>query len=280
MRAGLATGLMVTVVGLASPLTGLYVPHLTASDAPRVIALSGRTDFSLTMADGAVLDARLYSPTTRKILGVAVFTHGFGGWKEAWLNHLRLFLEADWAVLAYDLRGHGRSSPGAVTYGLHEADDLAEVWRAARAIADNRPMIAYGVSLGASVTMMAAQRLGDCRALVLESPFADAHALAELRLPTLLRVPALAVARWGVGIDLSALRPSAVVPPPDVQRLVGWIADDPVIPPAQSRELASALGADTVILEHGEHLDLIVHEPWRERVRLVLRTVAKNPHPL
>jgi pimeloyl-ACP methyl ester carboxylesterase len=269
-RLGAAAALMGVVVLLALPLMGLYVPHLTSGDAPRVVMLSERRDLAITLRDGCVLDARFYRPRSGALQGVVVFTHGVGGWKEAWRHHLGLFLEADWAVLAYDLRGHGRSSPGAVTYGWREVDDLAEVWEVARGLAPQRPLASYGVSMGTGIAVLAAGRLADCRALILESPFADYGAMAERRLPWPVRAPAMAVARLGVGMDVAALRPLAVRPPADMRCLFGWIAEDRVVPADQSAALAAALGAQTLVQEHGRHLDLIEHEPWRELVRRTL----------
>jgi len=250
----------------APPLGTLYVQQFSSDDFPNIIALSQREDLTLRMADGTHLDARWYLPRSGKPRGVVVFTHGFSGWKEAFLNHLRLFLEDDWAVLTYDMRGHGRSSPSVVSYGARESDDLVEVWREARRRADGLPLATYGVSLGSAVTLLAAERLQGCRLIVVESPFADAGAMMRERLPALVLPVALAVARNGAGFDPMALVPlHARLPERDTQLVVSWIRTDAVIPAAASRAVAKAFPqVATFEMPNGAHLDLIVHQPYRD----------------
>jgi hypothetical protein len=173
-RALLITSLIVLWLMVTLPLPLLYRPHLTALDDAAVTAITTRDDLEIAGAHGVRLHARMYRPRQRAALGLVVFTHGMGGWKEGFLNHLRVFSEAGWCVLSYDLRGCGRSSASAVTYGAFETSDLVAVWTAARRIAGDLPMVAAGASMGASVTVLA----GSCswRAAGATSsrvPFAD-----------------------------------------------------------------------------------------------------------
>lgn len=271
-----AHALLIMVVVGATPLSGLYVQQISSGDYPNIVALSTRTDSWIHRPDGVDLHVRTYVPVTLladgKPRGVAVFTHGFSGWKEAFLNHHRLFLEAGWAVVAYDLRGHGRSSPSVMTYGGRDVDDLLAVWQQARALANGRPLAAYGVSLGSSVTLLAAERLRDCRVLVVESPFADLADMSMRRLAAPIRPLALAVARYGAGFDPGALRPGdARLPSLACRAVVGWITGDRVVPAEQSRAIAAHF-PDAFVLAStvGAHLDLIVQEPWRALVRSAL----------
>ena len=268
--AGLALALV--VLALLGPLAQLYRPHLSARDADKVLALATTSELEIAGADGVRLAARFYVPRTPPadgvpFRGVVLFTHGVGGWKEGFLNHHWLFLHAGWAVLSYDLRGHGRSSPAAVTYGAHEAADLAAVWRCAQGLAAGRPMVAYGASMGAAITLDAAADLPGCRGLIIESPFADLGAMLRAGLAQ----PLLGLARrlaWASGWDADAQRPVAL---PILARgpplLLGWIADDTTIPAAESAAVAAACArARTVVMAHGAHLDLIIDEPWRAAV--------------
>ncbi len=270
--------LLITVVVGVTPLSGLYVLQITGNDYARVTAISTREDSWIHRPDGVDLHVRTYAPLKEKALpngkprGVAVFTHGLGGWKEAFVNHLRLFLDAGWAVVAYDLRGHGRSSPAVVTYGARDVDDLLAVWQQARALANGRPMAAYGVSLGSGITLLAAERMRECRVLVVESPFADLEEMSMLRLAAPIRPLALAVARYGAGFDPRTIRPGdARLPSIACRAVVGWITTDQVVPPGQSSAVAAHF-PDAFVLASAEgvHLDLIVHEPWRALVRSAL----------
>ena len=248
------------------PLGALYVQHLTSPDFPKVIALSQRENVTLTMTDGTRLDARWYRPLKSEPRGVVVFTHGYSGWKEGFLNHLHLFLDQGWAVLAYDMRGHGLSSPAVVSYGAREADDLVLVWREAQRRAGRLPLVAYGVSLGSVVTLLAAERLQGCRLMIVESPFPEVGAMMRSRLAPAVLPLALAVARGGAGFDPIALVPErARLPQPDTRLVVSWIRTDAVIPAAASRTVAMAFpAAVTFEMQTGEHLDLIVHQPYRD----------------
>ncbi len=259
----------------APPLGSLYVQQLSSADFPNVIALSQRTDLTMRMADGIYIDARWYLPSSGAPRGVVVFTHGFSGWKEAFLNHLRLFLENDWAVLAYDMRGHGRSSPSLVSYGAHEADDLVMVWEEARHRAASLPLTAYGVSMGAAVTLLAAERLQDCKLVIVESPFADVGAMMRTRLPATVLPMALAVARIGAGFDPMAIIPaSARLPQPSTRLVVSWSRTDAVIPAAESRAVAAAFPqALTFEMPMGAHLDLIVHQPYRDFLQRIFADI-------
>lgn len=275
-RALLITSLIVLWLMVTLPLPLLYRPHLTALDDAAVTAITTRDDLEIAGAHGVRLHARMYRPRQRAALGLVVFTHGMGGWKEGFLNHLRVFSEAGWCVLSYDLRGCGRSSASAVTYGAFETSDLVAVWTAARRIAGDLPMVAAGASMGASVTVLAGMQLAGCRGYIIESPFADLNTDLHRLLPGPLAAIARALTRIGIGFDPDCLRPiSSLLLHSRAPMLFGWISDDRTIPAAESAAVAAvATHARTVVMEHGEHLDLIVHEPWWRAVHAFLADAA------
>ena len=263
----------------ALPLPLLYRPHLTAADDPAVTARTTSEELKISAADGVHLHARLYRPRAGPTSGLLVFTHGLGGWKEGFLNHLRVFSEAGWAVLAYDLRGCGRSSASAITYGAHEAADLVAVWQVACRLADGLPMAAAGASMGASVTILAGMQLGGCRGFIIESPFADLDALLRRLMPRPLEALARSLTRLGIGVDPSRVRPlSAPLLASGLPLLIGWIGNDRTIPASESAAVAAGCaGARTVIMERGEHLDMILFDPWWRAVHALLAELAAQP---
>jgi len=279
LRAAVALAAPLTVVGLCLPLSSLYVAQITAAEAPIVAALTAREDLVVTLPDGDRLQARIYRPLIGPPRGWALFVHGAGGWKEAWQNQLRLFAEAGWAVVAYDQRGHGRSSPAALTYGPREAADALVLWTLVRAHAGDLPLAAYGVSLGSCAVMLASPRLDGCAALILESPFDDLSTMMGARLAPPLRLAAVVLAQAGPGTDPADVHPGAVLASATLPRLlVGWIANDRVVPAAQSRAAAARRrDARSFEMASGEHLDLIVYEPWREQVRVLLTEAVARP---
>ena len=57
--------------------------------------------------------------------------------------------------------------------------------------------------------------------------------------------------------------------------LIGWIANDRTMPAAQSAALAAAApGAQTVVMAQGEHLDMILYDPWWQAVHALLARIA------
>lgn len=108
---------------------------------------------TLTTADGLRLAARWWQPRGAASRGEAVvLVHGFCGTKDApdvVLVALRQ-AAAGRRVLAFDLRGHGRSE-GATTLGFLERLDVDAAVRAARA--DDDVVVVVGSSMGGVATI-------------------------------------------------------------------------------------------------------------------------------
>jgi len=258
------------------PLANLYVQQITAGDAPQVLAHATTSDLVLHGYDGVRLQARYYRPRCVPAPhGLVVFTHGFGGWKEGFLNHLTLCTQSGWAVLAYDLRGHGRSQPAAVSFGGREQEDLRALWGEAQRLAAGTPLVAYGVSMGAVVVLLAGDRLPGCAGLVVESPFGDLGRLMRRKLATPMAWCGRSLGRLA-GLALARVVPQAA---PVLQAgpplLIGWIDDDLTIPSAESASVAAqAPRARILVMPHGEHLDTITWLPWRQAVIGFLAALA------
>ena len=271
--------LAAALLALAALLPLLYRPHLSASDDPKVLTRCTTEELRIVGWGGIRLHARLYRPRAGPARGMVVFTHGLGGWKEGFLNHLRVFSEAGWAVLAYDLRGCGRSAPASVTDGGNEVGDHAAVWAVARTHAGELPLVAAGASMGASITVLASAQLPGCRALIIESPYAELGSELRRVLPRPLAALARAFTRLAVGFDPVRLRPvDAPVLSAGKPLLIGWIANDRTMPAAQSAALAAAAPlAQTVVMASGEHLDMILYDPWWQAVHALLARCAGTP---
>lgn len=257
---------------LVMPLTKLYrhqyVPAGVADGFP-----AAAERFAVVGADGVVL--RCFHVRAPEARGVVVFTHGIGAWAEFSPPHLEMALAAGWDVIAWDLRGHGRSSPAAVSYGVREADDLVAVWAAARVRAAGRPLVAYGASMGAAITLLAADRLDGCAGVAAESPFADLASLIGRALPPPVVTSARLLARC-LGWNADRVRPiEAAILRRGPPLLIGWCGADQVIPADHGERLAAAAPrARTLALPDGGHMDLIHHEPWRDAVLDLLRAAA------
>jgi len=101
-----------------------------------------------------------------------VFTHGLGEHSNRYGHLAAEFVARGWRVVAWDLRGHGRSSGprGDVPeYGCL-VDDLAAV--SARYRLSGRPLFFFAHSLGAQITLRLLETSPvDCQGAVIASPF-------------------------------------------------------------------------------------------------------------
>lgn len=120
------------------------------------------------------------SPGDRVIL----LLHGMEGNRasETDLSLARALMQHDYDVLMFDFRAHGESGDAPMSVGEHEVRDLAGAVRflQGRGV---QTMGVLGMSMGAVTTLNGAADLPELRALVLDSPFAQASALIANELP-------------------------------------------------------------------------------------------------
>lgn len=142
-----------------------------------------------------------YLPKTAR--GVAVLVHGFGEHSGRYEDSVIPFLtEEKWAVLAFDLVGHGRSGGkrGDCAGYPQLMEQVAEAWHMARERFPALPGLLYGHSMGGNLALNFVLRgLGRPDALVASSPY--------LRLA--FRPPAW---KWWAGRLMLRLYPSITLP--------------------------------------------------------------------
>lgn len=205
-----------------------------------------------------------------------VLTHGWGDSRVTCLTRLASLAPLACRVVLWDLPGHGEA-PGTCSLGAHEVDDLLALVRVVGA-KPSRPIVLYGFSLGAGVSIAAAARLctspagaGSVSLVVAEAPYRLPVTPARnvLRLAGLphqfnLR-PAMALLgmRSGQGISWAtspiaggfdrALHARRLTVP----LLVLHGSSDQVSPVADGRAIAAAAPhASFVQIDGGGHLDL------------------------
>ena len=108
--------------------------------------------------------------------GVVVITHGYAEHCGRYREVANVIVKAGWAVLSYDVRGHGQS-PGERGY-IDRFDtylnDLAAMQAAARALVpEGAPMILLGHSHGGLITLraLASNHPPTIKAAIVSSPF-------------------------------------------------------------------------------------------------------------
>ncbi|MCX5742879.1 MAG: lysophospholipase [Proteobacteria bacterium] len=246
---------------------------MTADPLPPGPATPSRTS---KLASGLYSESFLPAGTPR---GVVVVTHGYAEHCGRYREVANVMVNAGWAVITYDVRGHGHSpgDRGAIDRFQTYLDDLAIVHAVARTmVAVEAPLVLLGHSHGSLITL---------RALCDEHPPAAAAAIVSspylgLRLhvpgykklmakvaslvapgfaqPSLLRVEDLtqdkvkqqertadtlcfevATARW---FTESATAQDFVAAHADRIRIpTTWLVggDDPIADPARSKQIAS-----------------------------------------
>jgi uncharacterized protein len=157
---------------LVSPEVRPFAPDAVGSPAtPADIGLDYEP-VRFTTDDGVTLSGWLV-PAARETRTAVVVLHGFTGNRLAELAAFVPWLHERHHVLQFDFRGHGESGPGWVTLGSHERRDVA----AAVAFLRSRglgPIALFGVSMGASIAIVAAPDL-PVAAVVADSAFAELH---------------------------------------------------------------------------------------------------------
>lgn len=195
-----------------------------------------------------------------------VYLHGIADNRQSGIGFAHRFVRRGYNVLVYDGRAHGDSGGRAVTYGVHEKEDLRKALDAVHA----ERVVLFGCSLGASVALQAAP--GDPRVagVIAQSPFADLRSIVHDRKPRLLTRAktdaALQIAARDGGFaldDASVLRVAGAIRVP-VLLIHG--AQDKDTPAAHSRRIHDALSGpkELLIVEGAGHNDTLARdETWR-----------------
>lgn len=129
---------------------------------------------TLSSSGGTTLHAEVYLPAATPV-AVALVVHGYAEHCGRYREVAHTLVAAGYAVLAFDLRGHGRSTGarGTIRHFREYRDDLDVARTAAAALAPDRPLLLVAHSNGSLIALAA---LTDavpfaCAGAVLSSPF-------------------------------------------------------------------------------------------------------------
>src|SRR4029079_17134525 len=134
-------------------------------------------DVRFTTDDGYTLDGWLI-PAARQTRAAVVLMHGFSWHRLPWLTEFVPWIQPHYNVLQCDFRGHGNSDDAPITLGTLEQRDVAAAVRFLQGRGYG-PIALMGVSMGASVAIMAAPGLpvpavvSDAAYAVLQTPIAN-----------------------------------------------------------------------------------------------------------
>mgnify|MGYP001583437231 CR=1 FL=1 len=108
----------------------------------------------LTTQDGLSLRTQAWKPDGEP-KAVLVFTHGQGDWSDRYAHAAQALSAGGYAMYAYDLRGHGKSTGkrGHVNRYDEFLDDLQLVWDWAGSENPGRKVLLYAHSMGGQITV-------------------------------------------------------------------------------------------------------------------------------
>lgn len=263
-------------------LTGIRNPR-PRNEAPP--AFSFKTVW-LPGPDGP-LEAWYASPDSVPERGTVALFHGYGSSKGKLLHEAATFRELGYAVLLVDQPGSGGSAGWRTTIGYREAQAVAAAVAYLRRQlgGTSRPLVLYGVSMGAAAIMRAEAELGvRPTANILECPYGTMRQTVVSRFrvlhaPTVL-LPDLLVfwgglqnGFWGYG-----LRPEAYARHLAAPTLLLWGRRDLYVTPAETDTIFAHLPAPARLATFGR----AGHEPywhkypqqWRQEVAAWLAAYA------
>ena len=123
---------------------------------------------------GGALHGEVFLPAAAP-RGVVLVTHGYAEHCGRYHELAHVLVDAGWAALTYDVRGHGQSfgARGAIDRFQTYLDDLAAAHEVARALAPGAPLVLLGHSHGSLITLRALcdERPPSAIAAIVASPY-------------------------------------------------------------------------------------------------------------
>jgi pimeloyl-ACP methyl ester carboxylesterase len=131
---------------------------------------------------------------------VIIFVHGLNRSRLELLERAAESNRRGYGVLLFDLRNHGESGRAYTTIGIFERRDVCAASSWVREHAGNRPQILWGVSMGASSAILAANQCPGFAAIVSDSSFLSFRNTVGHHLTLFFRLPAFPISNLIVGI--------------------------------------------------------------------------------
>jgi alpha-beta hydrolase superfamily lysophospholipase len=181
--------------------------------------------------------------------GVVLITHGYAEHCGRYREVAHVIVNAGWAALTYDVRGHGHS-PG--DKGFIERfdiylDDLRAAIDAAKALAPGAPFVLLGHSHGGLITLraLASDRPPDAGHAIISSPYFGTYDKVPFYKQLLARVANRVAPKLGEPMKMRAEQLSR-----DPQKQAEWAADKLNFPNANVRWFHEAAEAQAYVREH------------------------------
>jgi len=187
--------------------------------------------------------------------GVVLITHGYAEHCGRYREVAHVIVNAGWAALSYDVRGHGHS-PGPRGFIEHfdiYLDDLHAAITAARELAPGAPLVLLGHSHGSLIVLRAltSDRPPDAVHAIVSSPYLA----LQLAVPGYKKLLARVASRIAPKLNQPAgLRAEQLMQDP--QKQAEWAADKLLFPTANARWFTEALDAQEFVAAHAEKIPI------------------------
>jgi len=287
-RGPLCAGLALTA--LAYPAIALYgahrathLRHRPVGIAPESIAGEWEAVCFPARGDGLALRGWWFANGGSRRALILVHGRGHNRYDRNWQSDAiaRALLQRGYAVLSFDLRGHGESARSRLSYGAREAADVLGALEFLRRRGFGEEAVAMlGSSYGAAATLMAAPAMPGIAGIVADSSYAELWPVVAAEIPRQSRW--LARLRPGLGIriaarllfrvDLKAARPLRAVEAAGATPILFIHGEtDTYIPLTHSERLRAAArhpGSDLWLVPGAEHALTYAEAPekWLQRV--------------
>ena len=222
-------------------------------------------NYTVSSYDGYLLHATWCKcPSSSK--GFVILSHGYTDTRYGSLKYAKIYLDAGFHCIIYDLRGHGENEKTICTYSVRESRDLHALIQDTRArFGQDIKIGLHGESLGAATTAAVLKYDQDLAFCVADCGFADIInvlkvGLKQMHLPGWLVYPASLAAKLRYGYGFNQMRPIDSLAGNAVPILfIHGEKDDFIVPENSKRMCEAANGRLVMIPDAGHAQSVLVH---------------------
>lgn len=177
-------------------------------------------DVEFITDDGLTLRG-YYFPPERDDGATMIMVHGHASQLFGLFAEIRFFVEEGYGVLAFDLRGHGRSDDAPNTMGVTEAYDVQAAYDFLLTRDETNPerIGIFGESMGAATTILAAERIPELRIVIVDSAYTSIRETLVAGIPLRIGIPPLffpdlivAMSSFQSGVNYYEANPLSAIP--------------------------------------------------------------------
>ena len=238
------------------------------------------TDYIVKSYDGYELHAT-YVPNAEETSRYVILTHGYTDNRLGMMKYMKIYFDAGYNCIIYDIRDHGENARSFCTYSIRESQDLISMINDTYERYGKDIFLGlHGESLGAATTVRAMMYHPDVKFAVADCGFADIENVLEgvmkySHLPVSALKAASKMAKLKYGYEFSEMRPIDALADNKVPFLFIHGENDTFILPDNSRRMKEATAgyAELHLIPGAKHANSVLTDPekYAEYVKEFLR---------